>query len=130
MDFSFDETQIILRDMARRFASEKLRPLAGERDASGEFPEALFKEMGTMGLMGINVPGELGGSEAGVVSYALAITEIGRADASVGVTMSVNNMVCEILAQYGRPEHHVHVQRLTSGAVSYTHLTLPTIYSV
>jgi hypothetical protein len=118
MDFSFDETQLILRDMARRFASERLRPHAGARDASGEFPEALLKEMGTMGLMGINVPGELGGAEAGVVSYSLAITEIARGDASVGVTMSVNNMVCEILSQYGRPEHHVHVERLTSGEYS------------
>ncbi len=118
MDFSFDETQLILREMARRFSSERLRPHAGERDASGEFPEALFKEMGTMGLMGINVSSELGGAEAGVVSYSLAITEIARGDASVGVTMSVNNMVCEILAQYGRPEHYVHVERLTSGEYS------------
>jgi len=68
--------------------------------AIGRFPENLRK-LGELGLAAINVKSEYGGSEAGVVAFSLAVTEIARACASTAVTMSVTNMVCEVIQAIG-----------------------------
>jgi len=116
MNFEFDETQQMIQDMARRFADEQLRPKAAERDASHAYPIEELAALASLGLMGVNVPAELGGAEAGVISYSLAVTEIARGDASVAVTMSVNNMVAEVLTEFGTEEHRAtYVPKLTSG---------------
>ncbi|MEM1347116.1 MAG: acyl-CoA dehydrogenase family protein [Myxococcota bacterium] len=117
MNFEFDETQKMIQDLARRFADEQLRPKAAARDASHAFPVEELKALADLGLMGVNVPAELGGAEAGVLSYSLAVAEIARGDASVAVTMSVNNMVAEVLTEFGTEEHKAtYVPKLTSGA--------------
>ncbi len=116
MDFELTETQTMIRDTARKFADQSLRPFARERDDKGEFPLAVLKEMADLGLMGVNVPAEYGGVEAGVVSYSLAMSEISAGDAAIAVTMGVNNMVAEVIAQFGTPEQaQKHVPKIVSG---------------
>lgn len=116
MRFAPDETQEMVADSARRFADTQLRPSAEHRDETGEFPAELMKKAAKLGLIGINVSSEYGGAEAGVVAYSLAITQVARGDASVAVTMSVNNMVCEVLAQFGTADQRArYIPALTSG---------------
>ncbi len=91
MDFNFSEEQIMIRDAAREFAQKEIVPIAAEFDESGEFPMATIKQMGELGLMGIEMPAEYGGSGMDTISYVLALQEISEADASHGTIMSVNN---------------------------------------
>jgi butyryl-CoA dehydrogenase len=94
VDFSFDQDEELLRDEVRRFAEERIRPGAAERDREHRFPLDIFQEMGEMGLMGMLVPEEYGGAGTSTLAYLLAIEEISRADPAVAVTMSVTNSVC------------------------------------
>lgn len=103
MNFDFTETQQMVRESARVLA-KKVREGALERDESHEFPADLMRELAQNGLMGVNVKLEHGGSEAGVVAYALAVMEIAAADPAVATVMCVNNMVCEVLQEFGTPE--------------------------
>jgi alkylation response protein AidB-like acyl-CoA dehydrogenase len=79
-----------IRDMARRFADERIAPRASEWDRSHTFPRELFTEMGGLGLMGICVPEAYGGAGADYLSYVLVMEELSRADAGVGVTLAVH----------------------------------------
>ena len=101
MNFYLTEDQSMIRDMVRNFSVKELKPGASQRDRNKEFPSDLVRQMAKLGLMGMNIPVELGGSQAGVVAYSLALTEIGRGDASAAVTMSVNNMVAEVIHEFG-----------------------------
>ena len=102
MDFSFSETHQLIRATARKFAEERLAPSSIERDEKSEFPFAAVKELGELGFMGMMVPEEWGGAGLDTTSYVLAIEEISRVDASVGVIMSVNNsLVCYGINLYG-----------------------------
>jgi alkylation response protein AidB-like acyl-CoA dehydrogenase len=95
MEFSFSETQQLIRETAKKFADERLTPGSIERDEKEEFPTEAVRAMGELGFMGMMVPEEWGGAGLDTVSYALAIEEISRVDASCGVIMSVNNsLVC------------------------------------
>jgi len=94
IDFSFTEDQELLRAEVRRFAEERVRPGAAERDREHRFPLDIFKEMGEMGLLGMLIPEEYGGAGMDTLSYLLGIEEISRADPAVAVTMSVTNSVC------------------------------------
>jgi len=94
MDFGLDEQQLMVRDMVRSFAEERVRPGAAARDRSGEFAQEIFTEMGDLGLLGMLVPERFGGSEVDLLSYLLAVEELARADASVAVGMTVTNSVC------------------------------------
>ena len=105
MDFDFTEQQRMVRDMVREFSRERLAPGAAARDASGEFPHAIFKELGELGLLGMLVPEEYGGAGMDALSYLLAVEEIARADASVSVGVSVTNSVCQFpIVRYGTEE--------------------------
>jgi alkylation response protein AidB-like acyl-CoA dehydrogenase len=101
MNFEPNETQALVRKTARDFAQRQLAPGAAGRDRDGTFPEAEMRTLGALGLLGVCVPEDDGGVEAGPVALALALEEIAQADASVAVTMAVTNMVGEILARYG-----------------------------
>lgn len=85
------EDQTMIRDMARSFAQEKLRPGAAERDAKAEVPLDLLDEMGKLGMMGMTVDPEWGGAGADMVSYVLAMEEVAGGDGGVSTIMSVNN---------------------------------------
>lgn len=119
MDFQLNETEKLIQQTAREFATRELAPRASQRDAEGSFPLAELAKMAELGLMGVNVPEKWGGTEAGVVAYALAMMEISRACASTAVTMAVTNMVAEIICKFGNEEQiQRHVPRITSGEYS------------
>lgn len=105
MNFDFTETQIMIRETARKFAEDELTPSASERDEKEEFPYEAVKKLGELGFMGMMVPEQYGGAGLDTVSYVLAMEEISRADASCGVIMSVNNsLVCYGLNEWCNEE--------------------------
>jgi alkylation response protein AidB-like acyl-CoA dehydrogenase len=116
MDLELTETQALIARTARDYAERMIRPVAAELDREGAFPEGILKGLAELGLMGVNVPAELGGAEAGAVAYALAMMEIARACASTAVTMAVTNMVGEVISRLGtEAQRAAYVPRLTSG---------------
>ncbi len=102
MNFEFNETQLMIRETARKFAEEKLAPSADERDEKELFPTDAIKEMGELGFMGMMVSEQYGGAALDTISYVLAMEEISKVDASAGVVMSVNNsLVCWGIETFG-----------------------------
>ncbi|MGH2567017.1 MAG: acyl-CoA dehydrogenase, partial [Bacteroidota bacterium] len=102
MNFALSETQLMIRETALKFAQEELLPTVLERDEKEEFPHEAVKKMGELGFMGMMVSEQYGGAGLDTVSYVLAVEEISKVDASVGVIMSVNNsLVCWGIEQYG-----------------------------
>jgi alkylation response protein AidB-like acyl-CoA dehydrogenase len=102
MKFDFTEDQLMIQQTAREFAQAEIAPSAVERDISAEFPYEIIKKLGELGFMGIMVSPEFGGAGMDTISYVLAMIEISKVDASVGVIMSVNNsLVCFGLEKYG-----------------------------
>jgi alkylation response protein AidB-like acyl-CoA dehydrogenase len=79
-----------IRDLARRFAEERIVPRAAQWDRDHHFPRELFSELGELGLMGVCVPEEHGGAGADFLAYVLVLEELSRADAGVGVTVAVH----------------------------------------
>jgi alkylation response protein AidB-like acyl-CoA dehydrogenase len=116
MDLELTETQALVVRTARDVAERVIRPVAAELDRESRFPREILKGLADLGLMGVNVPAALGGAEAGVIAYSLAMTEIARACASTAVTMAVTNMVAEVIARFGTDaQKERYVPRLTSG---------------
>jgi alkylation response protein AidB-like acyl-CoA dehydrogenase len=116
MHFEPSEEQRLIEQAARQFAAEVLRPKAAERDQKSLFPEAELRKLGELGLLGVNVPEQYGGSQAGVVAYSLALSQVAEADASVSVAMAVTNMVAEVICAFGTEEQkQKYVPRLCSG---------------
>lgn len=102
MNFDLTEEQISIRDAVRDFAENEVAPTSVERDLSSEFPHEIVKKLGELGFMGMMVSPEWGGSGMDTVSYVLAIEELSKVDASVGVIMSVNNsLVCFGIEKWG-----------------------------
>jgi alkylation response protein AidB-like acyl-CoA dehydrogenase len=105
MDFSLTEEQQMVKDMARRFADEQIKPVAAELDRTHRHPEEIIRQMAELKFLGIAVPEEYGGGGMDYVSYVLAMIEVSRACASVGVIMSVNNsLYCFPVMAFGTPE--------------------------
>ncbi|HOI73498.1 MAG TPA: acyl-CoA dehydrogenase family protein [Syntrophales bacterium] len=118
MNLDLTEEQRIIQDTARNFARTELEPLAAKLDEQDDRAAfcANLRKLAGLGLMGINVKADYGGSEAGVVAFSLAVTEIGKACASTGVTMSVNNMVCEVIQAIGSEEQRMkYIPKICSG---------------
>ena len=102
MDFELTEDQSLLRTAVREFAEEVVRPGAARIDQSGEFPREIFAQAGELGLAGVAVPAEHGGSGMDTVSYSIVIEEISRVCANTGVILSVNNsLVCDPIEKFG-----------------------------
>src|SRR5258706_13894479 len=100
-DFLTDEQRMV-RDMARDFARAELAPNATRWDREGWLPEAVLAKMGELGLLGMLVPEEWGGTGADYVAYALAIEEIAAGCASAAVLMSVQNgLGCGCILSWG-----------------------------
>ena len=91
MDFAFTEEQLMIQDVARRIAQEKIAPSAEHHDRTGEFPLDNIRLLGENGLMGIEVPAEYGGAGMDPIAYVLAMIEIAAGDAAHSTIMSVNN---------------------------------------
>ena len=102
MNFEFSEDQKLIKDSAKEFAESEIASSSIERDIKAEFPTEIIKKLGELGFMGMMVSPEYGGAGLDTVSYVLALIEISKVDASVGVIMSVNNsLVCYGLQKYG-----------------------------
>ena len=116
MDFELTEEQRMVQQTARDFAVSRLRPVAAENDRKGDFVPALYKELAELGLLGVDVSSEYGGSEMGVVAYSLALTELARECASTAVGAAVTNMVAEAIQIFGTDEQkQTHIPRLMAG---------------
>ncbi|WP_296246159.1 acyl-CoA dehydrogenase family protein [uncultured Stenotrophomonas sp.] len=117
MDFSYSDEQLMLQDVARRIAKEKIAPSAEHFDATGEYPLENIRLLGENGLMGIEVPVEYGGSGMDPVSSVLAIVEVSAADAAHATIMSVNNsLFCNALLGYGtEAQKQTYVRAIAEG---------------
>ena len=116
MNLDLTETQELIVRTARDYVERAVRPVAGELDREERFPFTILKELASLGLMGVNLPEALGGAEAGVVAYSLAMMEVARGCASTAVTMAVTNMVGEVITCFGSEDQRQrYVPRLTSG---------------
>jgi len=118
MDFRYSEDQLSIQAMARDFARKRIAPVAADFDRSGEFPLDNIREMGQLGLMGIEVPAEYGGAGMDAIAYALAMIEVAAADCAHSTIMSVNNtLYCNGLLKYGNEEQkRKYVVPIASGA--------------
>ncbi len=116
MDFEPSEAQAAVAATARAFARERVAPVAGANDREGRFPADLVRGLAELGLLAVALPAAHGGSEAGAVAYALALTEIAAADCALAVTMGVTNMVGEVIHRFGTEAQRArHLPRLASG---------------
>ncbi|MTH36194.1 acyl-CoA dehydrogenase [Paracoccus limosus] len=111
------EEQEQIREAARAFAEERLAPGAAERDRDSRFPRAELTEMGELGFLGMLVPEAHGGSETGIVAYALALEEIAAADGACSTIMSVHSSVgCVPILRYGSDDQKARfLPKLASG---------------
>jgi short/branched chain acyl-CoA dehydrogenase len=90
MDFTLNDEQQAIRETCRDFAEQEIKPLAEEMDRTGEFPYELIRKMGELGLLGLPFPEKYGGAGADFLSYCLAMEEVARGDAAVGITMEAH----------------------------------------
>jgi isovaleryl-CoA dehydrogenase len=104
-DFGFSDELNLLREQVMRFAAERVAPLAAEVDANNSFPRELWPELGALGLFGITVDEKLGGAGLGYLGQVLAVEELSRASASVGLSYAVHAHLCvNMIARRGTPE--------------------------
>lgn len=118
MDLSLTEDQAMIKDMAAKFAQTELAPVAEKLDQQGDRELFLtnLKKLANLGFMGLNVGSQYGGTEAGTIVFSLAMTEISRACASTAVTMSVTNMVGEVIESVASEEQkNKYLPKLCSG---------------
>ncbi|MDO8806706.1 MAG: acyl-CoA dehydrogenase family protein [Elusimicrobiota bacterium] len=102
MDFTFNEEQKMVIDGARRFAKEKLAPFAAELDEKAEVNIKALKELGRLGYLGMSIPEEFDGSNAGIIAYAASMIEFSKADAGAAVAVSVqNSLVNDAILTFG-----------------------------
>ncbi len=101
----YTEEQLLIQDMTKNFAEEQIKPYAAEWDSKAEFPAQALKKMGELGLLGMLVSEEWGGSATGNLAYVLALEEIAAADGATSTIMSVHNSVgCVPILKYGTDE--------------------------
>lgn len=94
LSFGHDEDIEALRDLVRRFAQERIAPIAAEIDRSNEFPAHLWAELGALGLLGITADPDFGGTGMGYLAHVIAVEEISRASASVGLSYGAHSNLC------------------------------------
>jgi alkylation response protein AidB-like acyl-CoA dehydrogenase len=107
----------LLTEMVQRFSADRIRPIAGELDATERFPEEIYAEMGSLGLLGITVPGHLGGSGGSAADYAAVVEELAVGYASVADQCGLVELVTSLLAEFGTPNQQ---QRWLPGLIAGT----------
>jgi isovaleryl-CoA dehydrogenase len=117
MDFALGETADMIRDTTQRFATDRIAPLAAKVDAEDWFPQALWPEMGELGLHGITVAEEDGGLGLGYLDHVIACEEVSRASASVGLSYGAHSNLCvNQIARWASPEQKAkYLPKLISG---------------
>jgi isovaleryl-CoA dehydrogenase len=116
-DFGLGETCDEIRTLVRRIASERIAPRAEEIDRSNEFPRDLWPLLGSQGLLGITVPESLGGAALGYLAHVIAMEEISRASASVGLSYGAHSNLCvnQIVLNGNEAQQARYLPRLVSG---------------
>ena len=94
LDFGLGETVDLLRESVAAFAARKISPRAAEIDCSNEFPRELWPELGELGLLGVTVEQEYGGAEMGYLAHVIAMEEVSRASAAVGLSYGAHSNLC------------------------------------
>ncbi len=117
LNFGLGEDIEALQDLACKFSQERIAPIAAEIDKSDEFPSHLWKEMGDLGLLGITVPEEFGGVDMGYLAHTVALEEISRASASVGLSYGAHSNLCvnQIRLNGNQTQKEKYLPRLVSG---------------
>lgn len=118
MNLTLTDEQQMIQDAAKRLASTELQPQAAHLDQSKDYEitKRHCRTLAELGFMGLNISAEYGGTEAGTVAFSLAITEVAKACASTAVTMSVTNMVAEVIQAVGNEEQKsLYLPKLCSG---------------
>jgi isovaleryl-CoA dehydrogenase len=116
-DFGHGEDLDLLRDTVRSFATDRIAPRAAAIDENNEFPRDLWTELGDLGLLGITVESEYGGSELGYLAHVIAMEEISRASGSVGLSYGAHSNLCvNQLRRWGNEEQKErYLPKLVSG---------------
>ncbi len=116
-NYQLGETYDLLRDSVRQFARTEIAPLAAEIDASNTFPNHLWQKLGDMGLLGITVSEEYGGANMGYLAHAIAMEEISRASASVGLSYGAHSNLCvnQIYLNGNTTQKEKYLPKLISG---------------
>ena len=120
LNFDLGETADLLRDAVQDFAQAEIAPIAAEIDRSNEFPNELWPKLGEMGLLGITVPETYGGTEMGYLAHIIAMEEISRASASVGLSYGAHSNLC--VNQINRNGDDEQKQKYLPGLVSGEHI--------
>ncbi|WP_205320039.1 isovaleryl-CoA dehydrogenase [Notoacmeibacter marinus] len=117
MNFALGDDIEALRDMVRRFAAAEIAPRAAEIDESNQFPNDLWKKMGDLGLLGVTVSEEYGGVDMGYVAHCVALEEISRASASVGLSYGAHSNLCvnQIKRNGTEEQKQTYLPKLISG---------------
>src|ERR1700748_168921 len=116
-DFSIGDNQRMVAQMVKDFAEKNIRPHVMEWDEEQIFPIELFKKLGELGLMGVLVPEEYGGSGFGYFEYVTVISEIAKVCGSIGLSLAAHNSLCtgHILAFGNEEQKKKYLPRLASG---------------
>jgi alkylation response protein AidB-like acyl-CoA dehydrogenase len=118
MNLDLTQEQKLIQETARDFARAELEPVAARLDQEQDRQTFLdnLKKLAQIGFMGINIREEYGGAQAGMVAFSLAVTEIARACAATAVTVSVNNLVCDVIQAVGsEAQKKAYIPRICSG---------------
>jgi isovaleryl-CoA dehydrogenase len=117
LDFGLGETADMIRDSVRMFTDDHIAPIAAEVDRSNEFPRALWPELGALGVLGITVEEEHGGAGLGYLEHCIAMEEISRGSAAIGLSYGAHSNLCvNQIRRNGREEHkRRYLPKLISG---------------
>ncbi len=116
LDFGFDETLQMLRDTVRNFAAQEIAPRAAQIDSDNQFPADLWVKLGSLGLHGITVGEEFGGADLGYLAHVIAMEEISRASAAVGLSYGAHSNLC--INQINRNGSQVQREKYLPGLIS------------
>ncbi|KTD16665.1 isovaleryl-CoA dehydrogenase [Legionella jordanis] len=117
LQYHLGETYDLLRDTVYQFAKKEIAPLAAQIDADNSFPNHLWQQLGTMGLLGITVSEEYGGANMGYLAHVIAMEEISRASASVGLSYGAHSNLCvnQIYLNGDKRQKQQYLPKLISG---------------
>ena len=113
----FDSDTAALQATVRRFAEERIAPLAQKVDKEDNFPEHLWREFGDMGLLGATVPSQYGGSELSYTAHSMIMEEISRASGSIGLSYGAHTALClgQIARHGNEAQKQKYLPKLCSG---------------